>query len=547
MRKMKLLNYISLLLFTNFFIPNSWAQQRFYPTQDFYKDRMYNWSFTPTSSDSVNQILNISTFRYSGASFFPETETQIFSQKNLNIDQKQRKWVGRKVFQEHFFEIKGKDYYITIDPIVDFSMGRNLRDTATINYFQNTRGFEIKGDILDNISFFSNFRENQQRFLSYQSDYIAARGEYYPDSASYIQHNGSVPGSARTKPFKGDAYDFAFVTGGITYRPIKQIGISVGNNMHFVGSGYRSILLSDHSANAPYARISYTINKKFSGEVIYAQHLNLLRTEIQTVDTERQYEKKGFSVHYFTYKPISQLSISLFESTVWDRGDSLELRRVHGLYYNPIPVVNTAVLGTKGNRTNSMLGLNLLATLPLNLHLYGQLAMDDFTKFDPAYQFGMRWSQPFNVRDLFVQVEYNTVPIGFYSHPNNRLNFVHNNLPLAHPFGSGFSEVVGRISYEWKRIALSSKTNFYVATLDPLTNQFGDQLYIIPVASSGIAENGQILIQQIDLMYRFNRMNNLQLFATILYRASRFPSQTHETVYIGFGLRTQLSNHYFDF
>jgi len=543
---MRQLNYISLILCTTFFISIGRTQQQFYPIQDFYKDRLYNWHFSH-KKDSLEKGWAVTTFRYNGASFFPETESQTMSLKSLNLDTKDRKWVGRKVFQEHFFEIKGKDYYITIDPIMDFSMGRNLRDTATVNYFQNTRGFEVRGDILGNISFFSNFRENQQRFVDYQSDYIAAHGEYYPTPSGYVQQNGSVPGAARTKPFKVDGYDFAFVTGAITYRPIKQIGLSLGNNMHFVGSGYRSILLSDHAANAPYFRVSYAINKKLSGEVIYSQHLNLLRTEIQTVDTERQYEKKGFTVHYFTYKPINVISISVFESTVWDRGDSLELRRVHGMYYNPVPIVNSTVLGTKGNRTNSMLGLNLLATLPLNFHLYGQLAIDDFTKIDPAYQFGFRWSQPFNVRDLFIQGEYNVVPSGFYGHPNSRLNFIHNNLPLVHPFGSGFSEIVGRISYEWKRIALSSKTNLYSTTHDPITNQYGDQLYVIPVASSGNVEKGRIIIQQIDLMYRFNRMNNMQIFATVLYRTSRFPNQVNDTFYVGFGLRTQLSNHYYDF
>ena len=526
-------------------LSSAWTQQRFFPVQHFYKDRIYQWQLN-TGEDTID-LHSPSTFQYTGASFFPETEAQLFQLKELNTDTKQRKWVGRKIFQEHFFEIKGKEYYITIDPIIDFSMGRDLRDSEPINYFQNTRGIEIKGDILDNISFFTNLRENQQRFLDYQTDYIAAHGEYYLNpSVGYVQQNGSIPGAARTKPFKEGAFDFAYVTGAITYRPIKQIGLSLGNNMHFVGSGYRSLLLSDHAANAPYARISYTINPKLSGEVIYAQYLNLLRSELQT-ETERQYEKKGFSVHYFTYKPIKKLAISLFESTVWDRGDTSTIRRVHGLYYNPVPVVNTAVLGTSSNRTNSMLGLNVLATLPLHFHVYGQFAMDNFSKIDPAYQVGFRWSQPFSIRELYLQAEYNSVPKGFYGHPNSRLTHTHNNLPLAHPFGSGFSEIVGRISYEWKRIAITSKTNLYHTSVDPITQQFGDQLYVVPVSPSGVSENGKILIQQLDLLYRFNRMNNLQIFATVLYRTARFPSQTTDTFYIGFGVRTQLSNHYFDF
>jgi len=527
-------------------VVNSFAQQRFFPMQHFYKDRLFHYVLSDTQ-DSISGMTTHTTFSYTGSSFFPETEQNTYRLRQLSNDDKQRKWVGRKLFQEHFFEIKGKDYFITIDPIVDFSIGRDLRDVQTVNYYQNTRGIEIKGDILDNISFFTNIRENQQRFVGYQTDYIEKHGEYYPGANGYAQQNGVIPGAARTKPFKDGGFDFAYVTGAITYRPFKQIGISMGNNMHFVGAGYRSVLLSDHSANAPYARVSYQINEKLSGEVVYSQQLNLLRTEIQTEGTERFYEKKGFTVHYFTYKPIRNISISLFESTVWDRGDSTEIRRVNGWYYNPVPIVNTAVLGTKGNRTNTLLGLNVLAKLPINMHLYGQFALDDFSQLTPAYQLGFRWSQPFNVRDLFLQGEFNAVPKGFYSHPNSRLNFTHNNLPLMHPFGSGFNELVGRLSYEWKRIGIATRTNMYFTRLDPVSSQYGEQLYVVPIGFSGVEEKGKILIQQIDLTYRFNRMNNLQMFATLLYRTTRFPSQANETFYVGFGLRTQLSNHYFDF
>lgn len=519
------------------------AQERFYPMQSFYKDRLYHWVIPSTDTSLATPTV----FSYNGGSFFPETERQTMRIEQLNLSVINRKWFGRKLLNEHFAEIKGKDYFITIDPIIDVSSGRNLNDIEPVNYYQNTRGIEVKGDILDNISFFSNLRETQQLFLDYQSDYIASYGEYYPGWNGYHQQNGVVPGAGRTKPFKVGAYDFAYVTGAVTYRPLKQLGISVGNNMHFVGSGYRSILLSDHGSNAPYVRFSYAVSKKLTGESVYAQHLNLLRSTLTSGGTETMYEKKGYTAHYVTYKPTTNISISVFEGTVWDRGDSIEIRRVHGMYYNPIPVANSAILGTKGNRSSSIVGLNLLARLPFHVHLYGQFALDDFKDTKPAYQLGFRWSQPFNITDLFVQGEYNVVPLGFYGHQNTRLNYIHNNLPLAHPFGSGFSELVGRISYEWKRIGLSSKTNMYSTTFDPLAQQFGDPLYVVNKPQYGEAEEGRILIQQLELLYRFNRKSNLQLFATVLYRASRFASQAHDTFYVGFGFRTQLSNHYFDF
>lgn len=531
---MKLLLYILLL----FPVALS-AQQRFYPMVDFYKDRLYHTTYE-ILPDSVY------AYTYTGASFFPETEETTFQIHHLNEDKKERKWLGRKLFQEHFFEIKGNGYFITVNPIVDFSLGRDLHAVTTTNLFCNTRGFEVKGDITDKVSFSSDFRENQQRFADYQAHYITQSGEYYPGSGNYIQQNGSVPGAARTKPFKGDAFDYAYVTGSVTYRPFRFLRVSLGNNRHFVGSGYRSVLLSDYSANAPYLRFSYRINKKLSGEAIYGQQLNLLRTEIQSNATERQYEKKGFSAHYFTYKPWEFAAISFFESTVWDRGDSTEIRRVHGLYYNPVPIINTAVLGTKGTRSNSMIGINMLVKLPAHFHVYGQLALDDFRSFSPAYQVGMRWSEPFRIRNLFFQVEYNTVPEGFYTHPNRRLNFSHNNLPLVHPVGNNFSEAIVRLSYEWKRIAIESKTNLYRTKRDLNTGMLGDRLLAVSSIPS-VIENGRLFLQQVDVLYRFNRMNNLQIFLSMLYRKEAFPSSDSQTLYVGFGLRTQLENRYFDF
>ena len=34
-------------------------------------------------------------------------------------------WFGRKLFNEHLVEIQGKDYWFTVDPILDLQVGKD--------------------------------------------------------------------------------------------------------------------------------------------------------------------------------------------------------------------------------------------------------------------------------------------------------------------------------------------------------------------------------------------------------------------------------------
>lgn len=519
------------------------AQQRFYPLQSFYKDRLFHQ--VVDAKDSLYPHKK-KIFRYSGACFFPETEKNTFAVNEITDHKKRKNWFARKLFNEHFFEIKGKNYRISIDPLINFSLGKDLKDKTLPFTYQNTRGFQIKGEIGKKFSFITNLRENQQKFVAYQTNYIQKHGELFPKDASYFVKNGFVPGAARTKPFKKGGFDFAYVTGAISYAPMKHLTISLGNNMHFVGAGYRSLLLSDNSANFPYLQFSYKINDQLSGEVLYAQQINLVRT-LRNSTPEALFEKKGYTVHYFTYKPIATLSLSFFEGTTWSRGDSLKSQRVNAWYYNPIPVLSTAVLGTQSKWSNTVLGLNILYTAPANLAFYGQFAINQINSFDPAYQIGIRWSEPFDVKNLFLQAEWNHVPESFYKSPIARMNYTHNNLPLAHPFGSGFSENVIRINYEWKKIAINYKSNIYFTTNDVTNSQLGMPIYPQINFTKGLRESGTLLLQQIDLAYRFNRSNNLEFYITTLYRKGFFDNYEGETWYFGIGIRTNLNNQYFDF
>src|SRR5690606_22040970 len=133
-----------------------------------------------------------------------------------------------RLFQKHLFEIKGDNYYLTISPVFDFSLGKDIADTASRRLFQNTRGFHVEGDFFKNFSFSTSFYENQSRNAAYQSDYYRSIGERYVNAAdsTYFSAFAVVPGSARTKDFKGDGFDYAYAIGSIVYQPWKVLTLS---------------------------------------------------------------------------------------------------------------------------------------------------------------------------------------------------------------------------------------------------------------------------------------------------------------------------------
>jgi hypothetical protein len=442
------------------------------------------------------------------------------------------------LLKKHLFEIKGSDFSMNISPIVDISLGRDISDTSNRKLFQNTRGIYIEGDLMKNFSFSSAIYENQGRYATYQTDFYHSVGELYPQQAtgSYSQQNAVIPGAARTKPFKIDGFDYAFATGNIVFRPHKSIVLSAGNTAHFIGDGYRSLLLSDNSVPAPFLRAVYKISDKLEINGIRMRLFNLIRRPVSTT-VESYYESKGFSVNYLTYKPIKGLALSLFEGVIWSRGDSIVSKRVHPLFYSPIP--GTALLVLAKNDINHLLGINAAYSFRDKYHAYGQLAMSNMKLSTPAFQIGLRAYNILRVRNTMFQSEYNHVPKGTYSNANPRLTYSHYNLPLATVRGDGYDELIVRINYEWKRFYMNYKMVLY------WLKNFTPENWL-PIYSTKETTNGSVALNQLDIGYRFNRKMNLCLFGSWQYRKDSF-SSSKPTSLIFLGLRTAILNHYNDF
>ncbi len=529
------------LILSGIFILNGLSQVRFMPMEQYYKDRAF-LDF-PTDSSIISR------YPYQAPTFFPVLENRFYTVSDLDTNSQRNSWFGRKLFDEHFFQYQNNEYFLTIDPILDMTLGRDLSDTENKNFFHNTRGIRVTGGIGKYFGFYSTIMENQARFVDYQSDQIRLRGDYGPNSqGTIVRRNGFVSGASRTKAFKGDAFDYAFVTGGVIFRPRRDFFLTLGNSPLFVGAGHRSLFLSDNSGVAPHLRISWRISPMWSTEIVYAQHMNMIRSGISNDGTESLFDRKGFTVTYLTFQPIEKIQISLFEGATWSRGTATEMKRVDRLYFNPVPLVNPLILGMRNQRSNMVLGLQGVWSITHWMHAYTQITIDDFETIKPAFQAGIRFAEPFKIENLHALVEFNYVPETFYSHDNKRLTYTHNNMLLGHPMGAGFQEVLGRLNYEYKRFGVSVAGNLMFTSYNPQTKIYGAPVLVIQYNPSTPSENAVVAFGQVDFLYRFNKKNNMQIFASALYRQARATGGfKHETLFFNLGIRTPLFNQYFDY
>jgi hypothetical protein len=470
--------------------------------------------------------------------FFPYTEHSYDLITAINDSTKQYYDVTQTLFKKHLFEIKGDGYFLSISPTFNFSYGADFEDTTGQRLSRNTRGFLVEGDLLKKVSFSTAFYENQATFARYERDYYADLGELYLSQDGYYTQNAVIPGEARTKDFKEAGYDFSYAIGNVVYQPWKQLTIAAGNNNHFIGSGHRSLLLSDHSTPAPYFRIDWRIHPKFHLRVLRSKFLNLLRRPFSS-SAESYYEAKGYSVNYLTWAPSDRLNLSLFEGVIWNRGDSVTYRSANPLFYNPVPGV-AAFLGTQ--EVNALMGLNIALQLFPKHRFYGQLAVPNWNSDRIGFQLGYRGYNFFGLNDFLVQAEYNYLPEQMYAAQNPRLNYTHYNLPLGHLRGDGIQEIIVRANYEFKRMYADLLVSHMLLSNYNPRGLLPTNALIDP----GFSSTFQTTNVQLEIGYRFNRKLNLSAFTRGVYRRTTETDPINGTI-IQAGLRTGLLNQYNDF
>lgn len=438
----------------------------------------------------------------------------------------------RDKLKKHFmdaylFQVHEENVNLYISPVVNFQSGTNWLDEDGATLYQNTRGIYVKGTLLKNFSFATTFVENQARFSDYENSFISNHGEFYPN-ASTIQQNGVVPGGGRTKPFKEGGYDYAYAIGTFLYKPVENIEIHAGNAPTFVGSGYRSLILSDNSYQAPSIDVKYTFLKKWSYGIRRTRCFNLIRkTAFSTV--EGYYQPKAYSRHYLNYRINQNITLGFSENSNWSMGDTAT-KRPNAFYYAPVPF-----LGLTQSENHTIYGFDAFEVVGQKTRFYQQFVLSGFNPAKMGFQIGVRFYDL--LPNSMLQIEYNKVGGELYAANTPNMSYTHYNLPLAHPKGQGFDELVIRANVSIKRVYGESKTVCYW-----LKNY--NERHLLPMDNESPPIDDLIIHQQFELGYRINPKINFCFFGRAVLRVSDIDI-TQMLIHIG--LSTNLFNSYNDY
>jgi hypothetical protein len=514
MKKLTLLVLLFSCLFTQ-------AQQNLIPIQDFYKDNL----FRPDLQKNLP------------SSFLPRSEGEFDLLRAIRDSSVQYYEITERIYKHHLVEIEGDGYQLNLSPIMNIALGKDMDDTSGRKFFDNTRGYLMELDIYDKLSFSSQLYENQNRFLDYQRAYYMSMGERYPKEEGYRPENGVVPGAARTKPFKGDGFDYGYAVGNVIYAPSNKLRFMMGNNRQFVGYGHRSLFLSDNAVPSSYFRTDIKFHPRWDYSIMRSKTFNLLRRPNRTT-VEAYYEPKLFSSHYLSWNVHPNLRLSLFEGSYWNVGDSISSRRVNGGYFVPLPFLANSLVGDE-NMVSSINGLEVAAEIK-GILFYTQLSARNWSADNFGFQLGMRKHRPFKWKKAFLQIEYNSVPAGVYEAKNRRLSYSAYNVSSAHIKGSGFSEYIFRFEKEHKRLYASMNVNFY----NLYAHKEGSLLALYDSIDS---KTGSILLVKTEAGVRLNKKINLQLFIRHIFRQSSVPGEIQRTNGVFGGISTTLFNQTNDF
>ena len=469
-------------------------------------------------------------------------------EKNLSKKWKQKTW--DKLLNDDVATFIRKEYEIIANPLMNFNVGNastSGESNGTKSTWVNTRGIEIKGRVGNNVGFYTNFYENQAIFPKYIDE--------------YIRKNRVIPGQGMVHTnLDNGGFDFSSATGYLSITANKYFTFQFGHGKNFYGDGYRSLLLSDNSFNNLFLKA--TVNFwHIKYQVLYNQYIDI--NERQSY--ELGYNRKYTTTHYLSWTVSERVNISFFDAIIWSATDSTgQYRGFDFQYLNPI-IFMRPVEFSVGSPDNAMLGLNASVIVGNGNVFYGQLILDEF-KFaevtagngwwgnKQGFQLGFKTFDPFNIKNLYFQTEYNWVRPYLYSQREPIKNYGHYNQPIAHPYGANFWESVNFVRYNYKRIFFNYQFIYSVYGDDPPGMNYGKNIYLSYNTRVNDYDNyiGQgikttLIYNKIDISYLINPAYNLNFSVGYVNRNISTDTDSFTTNYFYLGLRTSIGNNYYDF
>lgn len=392
---------------------------------------------------------------------------------------------------------------------------------------------------------------------------LAAEAEIFTQNSnypSYLLANNLVtsvlPGTNYTH-FTNEGLSTTIGNFYLSYTPHKIFNIQVGQGKNFIGDGYRSLLLSDHAYNYPFLKINTTFwNIKYTN--IFAMMADIRNSN----GNPAEFNRKFISAHYLDWNISRRVSLGVFESVIWQAKDTLLNRQFDINYLNPV-IFFRPVEYAQGSSDNVLLGLNLKVKITNNYQLYGQFILDEFLLKEITgdstgwwankygFQAGAKAIEPFAIKNLQAQIEYNWVRPFTYSHGSIQQNYGHYNASLAHPLGANFKEWNFFLRYTYRHFQIEEQITSVIFGTDTSSSSFGGNIYQsyrnrIQDYNNKIGQGlrNDLFFHRLKISYIIQPRINLRAFVQHSYRALKTTEAYEIHHFFQIGLSTNLWNTY---
>ena len=436
---------------------------------------------------------------------------------------------------------KDRKFYVAINPVFNVGFGYDFGSKKFISY--NMKGLELKANFGKKVSIYTSFFNTVAKFPLYVNIYK-------------IQTGGAVPGEANVRGTKA-GLDFSSINAYVSYSPVKQFNLQVGNGKHFIGDGYRSLLLSDNAYTYPYLQL--TLNAwRIKYTTIYAEMINNIAN---FNDFGQGYSRKLATFNYLSIDAAKFLQLGIFEGITWRRTTEKGNNFFDYNFINPIIGVRAFQKKIRPN-TTQVYGINAKITCPKYVVIYGQFMFNKYGKKGTAdrrigWQAGVKYFDVGGIKNLNFQAEYNAVRPYSYQGEDSATGYYHYNQSIGHPMGANFHEVLVMLNYQYKRWYASYKMSYTMAGADSsATTNYGNNVFDIASLATTTSDvkikNGlgyNVLDNEIKLGFIVNPKLNMVLEAKMQFRSYNTNISgvgTFKSNAVMFSFATNIFNRYYD-
>src|SRR6185503_15232412 len=125
--------------------------------------------------------------------YIDSSQTFYFVEKNNSVSRyrlsKHPLWKTFYKTPAHFYEVDVEDFYLRLDPMFRFGIGRETNEGVTT--FNNQRGLSMRGRVGKNIYFHTSFYDSQVRYANYINQFTDSVG-VVPGASFYKGYESSL-------------------------------------------------------------------------------------------------------------------------------------------------------------------------------------------------------------------------------------------------------------------------------------------------------------------------------------------------------------------